>query len=100
MNDKIPKLNKADEGGSSRTTWAALGVGYKILIQQSIHAGPQTWRILGIQNGLALVSEGWGIRKMVLVESILSERFFVLESKAPWWLRFFLPPNAQTQAPT
>ena len=94
-----PQTNSTAIAGSSRTTCSALGVGYKILIQTSLHNPPQTWRILGIQNGIALISEGWGVRKLVPMNVILSERFFVLESKAPWWLRFFIQQNAKTEGP-
>ena len=94
-----PQTNSTAIAGSSRTTCSALGVGYKILIQTSLHNPPQTWRILGIQNGIALISEGWGVRKLVPMNVILSDRFFVLESKAPWWLRFFIQTNVQVLAP-
>ena len=64
--------------------------GCKILINIGPYNTPTTWRILGIQGGLVLVSEGWGVRRLVALEMITREPFFVIQASAPWWLRPFL----------
>ena len=71
---------------------AELWAGYKIAFA---HYGQvKRWRILKIQNGLALITEGWGDHRLMSVTSIAITPYIVEQTKFPWYLRPFYQHNA------
>ena len=68
-----------------------LRAGYKIAF--SNYGQVQRWRILKIQNGLALVTEGWGVLLIMSVASIALYSYMIEETGFPWYLRPFYREN-------
>jgi len=70
-----------------------LRAGYKIAF--SNYGQVKRWRILKIQNGLALVTEGWGVHKLLSVTSIAVAPYMIEQTRFPWYLRPFYRENAR-----
>ena len=90
-----PKLDNAAYGGSPGMTCSPgseLRAGYKIAFSE--YGQVKRWRILKIQNGLALVTEGWGIHKLLSVTSIAVAPYMIEQTRFPWYLRPFYRENA------
>ena len=74
-----------------------LRAGYKIAFNE--YGQVKRWRILKIQNGLALVTEGWGVHKIMSVASIALCSYMIEETGFPWYLRPFYRENVQSVPP-
>ena len=74
-----------------------LRAGFKIAF--SNYGQVKRWRILKIQNGLALVTEGWGVHKLLSVTSIAFAPYMIEQTRFPWYLRPFYRENVSPLAP-
>lgn len=82
--------------GAACSPGSELRPGYKIAFND--YGQVKRWRILRIQNGLALVTEGWGVHKLLSVASIAAAPYIIEQTRFPWYLRPFYLDNEKSAA--
>ena len=68
--------------------------GYKIAFMD--FGQIKRWRILRVQNDLALITEGWGLHKVVPLSLIESSPYMIEQTQFPWYLKPFYYENIES----